>query len=202
MEIWRDPCPDSPGVGKMRKSLSICLVLIVTAALSSTSYAVDFTAADLKIQAIKQTLEVQLERIRSARENADNQMSLARIRIAERLRLSAEDLSRQAEILERLREQISEGSGDSQQVVNQLATDWPQLLSAAFAEINSQISQTNSLMAQMESLRDSFDDPTASDSGSATTNPQITNLPVSVSQPQPVQITTPSVPTTTTSGAT
>ena len=98
----------------MRKSLSICLVLIVTAALSSTSYAVDFTAADLKIQAIKQTLEVQLERIRSARENADNQMSLARIRIAERLRLSAEDLSRQAETLERLREQISEGSGDSQ----------------------------------------------------------------------------------------
>ena len=142
----------------MNKLLAACLTLIPFVLIGSSVSASNFTAADLKIDAIKQTLEVQLERIKNAREKADTQMSLAKMRIAERLRLSSEELTRQLEILDRLREQLSAGSGESQQAIDQFKGDWAGLLQTAFAEINSQVGQTNSLISQMESLKDSFDD--------------------------------------------
>ena len=146
----------------MIKSLAACLILIPFVLIGSSVSASNFTAADVKIDAIKQTLEVQLERIRNAREKADTQMSLAKMRIAERLRLSSEELNRQLEILERLREQLSAGSGESQEAIDQFKTDWAGLLQTAFAEINSQVGQTNSLISQMDALKDSFDDSPAS----------------------------------------
>ena len=75
----------------MIKSLAASLTFIALTIIGSSVSASDFTAADLKIDAIEQTLEVQLERIRNARENAQNQTSLAKMRIAERLRLSSEE---------------------------------------------------------------------------------------------------------------
>ena len=147
----------------MKKLLAACLTFIAFMIIGSSVSAADFTAADLKIDAIKQTLEVQLERIRNATEKADTQMSLARMRIAERLRLSSEELTRQLEVLERLREQLSAGAGDSQQTIDQFKNDWTQLLATAFTEINSQVSQTNSLISQMETLRNSFGDSPGSD---------------------------------------
>ncbi|MGO9116026.1 MAG: hypothetical protein ACLQPD_00245 [Desulfomonilaceae bacterium] len=146
----------------MIKLLAACLTFISFVLIGSSVSASNFTAADLKIDAIKQTLEVQLERIRNAREKADTQMSLAKMRIAERLRLSSEELTRQLEILERLREHLSTGSGESQQAIDQSKSDWAGLLGTAFAEINSQVGQTNSLISQMEALRDSFEDSSAS----------------------------------------
>jgi uncharacterized membrane protein YccC len=153
----------------MIKLLAACLTLIPFVLIGSSVSASNLTASDLKIDAIKQTLEVQLERIRNAREKADTQMSLAKMRIAERLRLSSEELNRQLEILERLREQLTTGSGDSQQSIDQFKNDRTDLLQAAFAEINSQVTQTNNLITQMETLRDNFEDssspnPTLSDS--------------------------------------
>ncbi len=153
----------------MIKLLAACITLIPFVLIGSIVSASNVTGADLKIDAIKQTLEVQLERIRNAREKADTQMSLAKVRIAERLRLSSEELTRQLEVLERLREQLSAGSGESQQAIDQFKSDWAGLLQTAFAEINSQVGQTNSLISQMESLKDSFEDspastPTLSDS--------------------------------------
>ncbi len=116
----------------MIKLLAACLTLIPFVLIGSSVSASNFTAADLKIDAIKQTLEVQLERIRNAREKADTQMSLAKMRIAERLRLSSEELTRQLEILERLREQLSAGSGESQQAIDQFKSDWAGLLADGF----------------------------------------------------------------------
>jgi hypothetical protein len=170
----------------MIKLLAACLTLIPCVLIGSSVSASNFTAADLKIDAIKQTLEVQLERIRNAREKADTQMSLAKMRIAERLRLSSEELTKQLEILDRLREQLSAGSGESQQAINQFKTDWAGLLETAFAEINSQVGQTNSLISQMEALRDSFDDS------------PVSTPPLSDSQtPQAPQLFSPSAPPTT-----
>ena len=143
----------------MTKLLAACLTFIAFTIIGSSASAADFAAADLKMDAIKQTLELQLERIRNAREKADTQMSLARMRIAERLRLSSEEMARQLEVLQRLREQLSEGTGDSQQAIDQLRSNWAGLLDTAFAEINSQVSQTNDLISQMEALRNNFQDP-------------------------------------------
>ena len=141
----------------MIKKLAACITLMILLTIGSSVSAADFTAANLQIDSIKQTLELQLERIRNATGKADTQMSLAKIRIAERLRLSSEELARQLEILQRLREQLSDGAGDPRQAVTQLASDRAQLLATASAEINAQVSQTNDLIRQMETLRDSFE---------------------------------------------
>jgi hypothetical protein len=189
----------------MIKKLAACLTFIALTTIGSSASAADFTAADLKIDAIKQTLEVQLERIRNAREQADTQMSLARMRIAERLRLSSEELARQLEVLERLREQLSAGTGDSQEAIDQLKSNWAQLLATAFAEINSQVSQTNDLISQMETLRNSFGDSPASAPTSTSQWPQTSatsagsnpsQLPT-VTGISPVDTPAPTTPTTT-----
>jgi len=169
--------PVFPGVEQMKKLLAACLTFIAFMIIGSSVSAADFTAADLKIDAIKQTLELQLERIRNATEKADTQMSLARMRIAERLRLSSEELTRQLEVLERLREQLSAGAGDSQQTIDQFRNDWTQLLATAFTEINSQVSQTNSLISQMETLRNSFGDSPGSDPTVISQGPQAPGTP-------------------------
>jgi hypothetical protein len=145
----------------MIKKLAACLTLMTFVTIGSSVSAADFIAANSQIDSIKQTLELQLERIRNARENAQNQMSLAKMRIAERLRLSSDELTRQLEVLQRLQEQLGYGSGGSQQTIDQFRTDLAQLLATASAEINSQVSQTNDLIRQMETLRDSFDSSSA-----------------------------------------
>jgi hypothetical protein len=179
----------------MIKLLAACLTLIPFVLIGSSVSASNFTGADVKIDAIKQTLEVQLERIRNAREKADTQMSLAKIRIAERLRLSSEELTRQLEVLDRLREQLSAGSGESQQAIDQFKTNWGGLLETAFSEINSQVAQTNSLISQMEALRDSFDDSPASLSYSQT--PQAPQLFSTSEPPTTIDFSAPATTTPT-----
>jgi hypothetical protein len=164
--------PVLPGVEQMIKKLAACVTLMILLTIGSNVSAADLTAADLKIDSIKQALELQLERIRAARERAENQMSLAKMRIAERLRLSSEELTRQLEILQRLQEQLSAGTGDSQQAFDQFRNDFAQLLATATAEINSQVSQTNDLIRQMETLRDNFENSPSSASTSASQWPQ------------------------------
>ncbi len=180
----------------MIRLLVASLIFIPFILSSSNVSGQSFAASDLKIDAIKQTLEVQLERIRNAREQADTQMSLAKMRIAERLRLSSEELTRQLEILERLREQLSAGSGDSQQSIDQFQSDWKSLLEAAFAEINSQVAQTNSLITQMEALKDSFEASSASTPTSS--NPQTSPAPQVFSPSETPTTTDLSLPTITT----
>lgn len=188
----------------MTKLLAACLTFIAFTIIGSSASAADFAAADLKMDAIKQTLELQLERIRNAREKADTQMSLARMRIAERLRLSSEEMARQLEVLQRLREQLSEGTGDSQQAIDQLRSNWAGLLDTAFAEINSQVSPTNDLISQMEALRNNFQDPQASNPTlSVSPSPQTfgASQTFSPSGPLPTTDLSPTVPPAPTSTA-
>ena len=84
-------------------------------------------------------------------------MTLARIRIAEQLRRSEEDLSRQIESLERFREQMADQKGETDQAVVRMQKDWKLFIQQAFSDLDSQLRETNSLITQMETLRDKFD---------------------------------------------
>jgi predicted nuclease with TOPRIM domain len=106
---------------------------------------------------MKQDLQIQVERIRRARETASSEMTLARIRIAEQLRRSEEDLSRQIESLERFREQMADQKGETDQAVVRMQKDWKQFIQQAFSDLDSQLRETNGLITQMEALRDRFD---------------------------------------------
>ena len=169
--------PVFPGVDQM-KELILLLTFIAFMIIGSSVSAADFTAADLKIDAIKQTLEVQLERIRKCHGKGrypDEPCENANCGAAE---IVVRELTRQLEVLEHLREQLSAGAGDSQQTIDQFKSDWTQLLGTAFTEINSQVSQTNNLISQMETLRNSFGDSPGSDPTVISQGPQPSGMPV------------------------
>ncbi len=141
----------------MKTILLIGVILVVTTTVSIAAQSSVSIGLDSTISRMKQDLETQIERIRKARDTANSQMSLARIRIAEQLRRSEEDLTRQIESLERFREQMADQKDDTDQAVAQMQTDWKQFIQQAFSDLDSQLKDTNSLITQLETLRDKFD---------------------------------------------
>ncbi len=141
----------------MKTTLLLSLILAVIATANTAAQASGTIGIDSTISQMKQDLQTQVERIRRARETASSEMTLARMRIAEQLRRSEEDLSRQIESLERFREQMADQKGQTDQAVVQMQRDWKQFIQQAFSDLDSQLRETNSLITQMETLRDRFD---------------------------------------------
>ncbi len=124
-------------------------------------------------------------------------MSLARIRIAERLRLSGEDLARQVDALSRIRDQLREATDDTQNAMERLKVDWPGMLESALTEIDRQLGETNSLLAEMEAIRENFEDQPVRDANTiSTADSKVSSTPVSTI-PQVSPQMTPVAPTTT-----
>lgn len=146
----------------MKTILWIAMILVATALSCMAAQTCDTVCMDSKISQMKDDLQVQVERIRRARDTADSQMTLARLRVAEQLRRSEEDLSRQIESLERYREQLADQRGENGQAVSEMHQDWNQFIDNAASNLHLQLQETNGLIAQMQSLRDKFDvDPSA-----------------------------------------
>jgi len=141
----------------MRIILFVGIILAATATAGMSAQSSVTSGVDSTISQMKQDIQTQIERIRRARDTASSQMTLARIRIAEQLRRSEEDLTRQIESLERFREQMAEQRGDSDQALNVMQRDWKQFIQQAFSDLDSQLRDTNNLITQMETLRDRFD---------------------------------------------
>ncbi|MBI4963024.1 MAG: hypothetical protein HY913_07105 [Desulfomonile tiedjei] len=189
----------------MRNLLALIVVISVAVCTNANADAFDSVSMDTKIKQLQSSLENQIERLKFAREQAGTTMSLARIRVAEELRRSQENLEIQVEALARFREQLSEQGARSDQALEQLKNDWSQRLGSAVASIESQLGQTNDLIRQMEALRQSFDpdEGVASDISigplTITTppSPPVVTAPVPA-QPESVQPTTPTVSTGTT----
>jgi len=177
----------------MRTLLIACMIAAFILQSGMPAPAAELAATELRIQDILNNLDKQMERIKLAREKADTQMSLARIRIAERLRLSGEDLARQVDALSRIRDQLREATDDTQNAMERLKVDWPGILESALKEIDRQLGETNSLLTQMESIRENFEDQSVQ--GTSTVSPtsqNASNAPVSA-MPQGVPQTTPAV---------
>jgi chromosome segregation ATPase len=175
----------------MKTIMLLSLILAVIATTSTAAQASGTIGIDSTISQMKQDLQIQVERIRRARETASSEMTLARIRIAEQLRRSEEDLSRQIESLERFREQMADQKGETDQAVVRMQKDWKQFIQQAFSDLDSQLRETNSLITQMETLRDRFDvDP---DELPQSTKEQI----ITPSAPQPPANPQPVTPTPT-----
>lgn len=141
----------------MKTIMLLSLILAVIATASTAAQASGTIGIDSTISQMRQDLQIQVERIRRARETASSEMTLARIRIAEQLRRSEEDLSRQIESLERFREQMADQKGETDQAVVRMQKDWKLFIQQAFSDLDSQLRETNSLITQMETLRDKFD---------------------------------------------
>jgi hypothetical protein len=121
------------------------------------SLATDFTSLDSRIRQLRGSIEVQIERMKSAREKSDTEMDLARIRLAEQLRRSEDDLYRQVAALERFHEQLANQVTEVKSAVSGYQKNWKSPMEQALAEIEAQVQNTNALMAQMEAARNNLD---------------------------------------------
>jgi hypothetical protein len=191
----------------MRNLLAIVAILAVGVFTCMDANALDSVSVDTRIKQLQDSLENQIQRLQFAREQAGAKMSLARLRVAEELRRSQEDLQVQVEALTRLQEQFSEQGVQSNQALEQAKNDWNRRLSSAAASIESQLGQTNELIGRMEALRQSFDPETTTASDisigpltiTTAPSPTVATPPV-LTTPETVEPTTPTVTTTPSGG--
>jgi chromosome segregation ATPase len=107
-----------------------------------------------QIDKLKTNIEVQIERIKSARDLTDSQLSLARLRIGEQIERSEQDLALQMEKLERLKEQLQEQQLLADKAVNAMKTDVLTISTTALGNIDEQLKQTINLLEQMKKIRE------------------------------------------------
>jgi len=119
-------------------------------------------AVETKIQQLQNSLEQQIERVQDARSGWTTGMGSARLGVVEALTKSQEDLMKQIAGLERLREQISAEKEKSDQAVEMIREDWAQRFAASLSSIETQLTDANSLIRRLESMREQVD--TESDS--------------------------------------
>jgi hypothetical protein len=137
-------------------------------------------AANGQTPDLGEQLEVQIERTKAIRDKADTAVNLARLRIAQQLERSQEELSQQLELLQRLRDQLAEQINQAQVTAQQLQSAWSERLRKAAGDVENQISILNTLLNRMDALRIqvggddvSVDQPSTGDgtSGLPTENP-------------------------------
>jgi hypothetical protein len=142
----------------MKTILTICFIVTLACGLTvQDSRASDYSGLDSRIRQIRGSIEIQIERIKSAREKSDNEMSLARIRLAEQLRRSEEDLYRQVATLERFHEQLANQVTEAKGAVAGYQKNLKSPMEQALADIEAQLKDTNALMARMEAARNDLD---------------------------------------------
>jgi hypothetical protein len=128
----------------------ICLIYAGTALMSLFTLVPNLTAADSRVLELKHSVERQIERTKAARERADARIALSRIRSAAQDRRTQEDLLRQVELLERVREVIQEQMAEAAQANPPADPGVLQEMYTTMAELDSQIVQTQTLIAQMD----------------------------------------------------
>ncbi|MFH0959227.1 MAG: hypothetical protein V1897_11040 [Pseudomonadota bacterium] len=165
-----------------------------------------------QIDKLKTTIETQIERIKSARDLTDNQLSLARLRIGEQIERSEQDLALQMEQLERLKEQLQEQKTLADQAATRIKTDVLTISTTALGNIDDQLNQTANLLDRMKKIREEITGqrnllesmnsaPTAPTGSSSETSvsaiaPEVTS-PISLDQESPVPSVTVNPGTTT-----
>jgi hypothetical protein len=157
MAIGRLRRAEHSGVAEMKRALFACIILTLTVTVAPCAYAQAAGVED-KIRQTKEKIEAQIEKIREAREKADSEMALAKMRIGEQLRKSQDDLSRQLEILERFREQLVDQRSETAAALSDMQTNWAGMIDKAFSDVDSQIEAANSLLCNMQNVGDSVGD--------------------------------------------
>jgi chromosome segregation ATPase len=130
---------------------SILWVFTGTLALAQQS------GVENRIQDTKTQIEAQIEKIREAREKAENEMVLAKIRVGEQLRKSEEELKRQLEVLDRFRDKLADEKNETNQAIVAVQRDWGDLVQKACSDIEAQIDTTNSLISDLQGVRKQMD---------------------------------------------
>jgi hypothetical protein len=135
------------------KSIAKISLILATVVATGMLWHVAPCAAETRFSSIQRAAEGQIERIKAARERADERLEVTQDRSFEELRRSEEDLLRQIEILERVREQVQDQMRESDSASRSRAPEAMQELCASLSEIEVQLSGARALAKQLEAIR-------------------------------------------------
>lgn len=154
-------------------------------------WAADAPGIDGRIQLLKENVESQVEKIKLLREKSDAEMGLTRSRLTDQLNRNQEILLRQVEILERLRDQLNDKVTETEEASQNFQTSVKRSMSRSFAEINTQIRDTNVMLQQMEMVKEKVGDEPKKDA--CERQPDLTIVPIGIvtTAPQPDEGTPP-----------
>ncbi len=154
-------------------SVFLCLVF------GADGWAADsFPGMDTRIQMLRENIERQVEKIQLLREKADAEMGLTRSRLSDQLNRNQEILLRQVEMLEGLRDQLNDKVAETEQASQNLKITIKRSMSTTFAEINSQIRDTNVMLRQMQMVKAKVGDEPAQDT--CDRHPDLTIEPIGI----------------------
>lgn len=146
------------GANHMKRLIIFCLVFALSSvSLPVANSASTASAVEAKILLLKEKISQQVEKVRYSREQADGQMALARIRVANQLSQAEENLLLQIEVLDRFREQLRDQVTETNAAIEQLKTDRVLVLDKAIMDVEEQVRQTNDLIEQTRILKESFE---------------------------------------------
>jgi hypothetical protein len=129
------------------------LILAAVVAAGTLWHGVSNCAAENRFSSVQRAAEGQIERIKAARELAVERIELSQDRPFDQLMRSEEDLIRQIEILERIREQVQDQMQESELASRLMIPEAIQELCASLSEIEVQLSTTKALAKRIEALR-------------------------------------------------
>ncbi len=156
----------------------ILLAIIVLAFFAGNSLAAsDLVDLDSKIQILKEKVEVQIEKIKTLREQTSSDMSSACERLAAELAQSQEKLLLQIETLQGLKDQLTEKMSETDEAIRQLQSNIKKTLETSATEVESQIRDANSLIKELEAMKGRIN--AENDKDDLTKLPTITITPVS-----------------------
>jgi hypothetical protein len=137
----------------MNSFAKTCLILAAVVATGTLFCRVSDCAADNRFSSMQQAVEGQIERIKASQERAVERLELSTDRPFEQLQRSEEDLIRQIEILERIREQVQEQMREADSASRLTIPEAAQELCAALSEVEVQLGAAKALVKRLEAAR-------------------------------------------------
>lgn len=134
----------------MKKLIVSALILALWA---SWAQAFDAMLMEQQAQRLRSQIELQVEKIRRAREVADYRVSQRLMQLEEQLRLSEEDLERRVEELREIQQQLRSQMETTSSGIIDSREELRATLQEFFADVLSQIEQTNGLIARVREIR-------------------------------------------------
>lgn len=141
----------------MKRMLFNIVLLAALATPLGTAGAAEQINFDERLTQIREKIASQIEEVRAAREKADIQMELARVRVAEQIRRSEESLILQVEMLDRLREQLQDQMTETKRAIDKMRQDRVLTIGKTLMDIEAQLRQTTGVIERMKFLREGID---------------------------------------------
>ncbi|MGD9818851.1 MAG: hypothetical protein AB7V04_09125 [Desulfomonilaceae bacterium] len=137
----------------MKKLLVLGVSSLITLSFWAISMAQETSSYTTDLSNLKEKISAQIERIKTTREFTQDKISMAKTRVEEEIIRSEEQLSLQLESLKELKEQLKAQAIELDVTLKKASQDFSTFSEGALRDIEDQITQTNSMIDKIKSLK-------------------------------------------------